>query len=374
MREGGGKGRGRVREPMTRFLLVRTGALGDIVHGLPVASALKQAFPFARIHWIVEERYADLLRCVPCVEEVIAVRFQDGWKSLADPASRDRWRDVLRRIRQGRYDVTIDMQGLIRSGLIAGCSRAPVRIGFPWAQVRERPNGLFSNVKPRRILPRGHVIDRNLALLHPLGVCGRERTFAYRIPDRAEERAQRTVEASVRDAAFLRVAVHPVAGWPTKEWRPERFAEVVRRLLGVPRTEVFLLWGPGEKERVARILDSVEGPAHLLPEMGVVELLSFLRRCDLFLGGDSGPLQMASSLGLAVVGLFGPTDPLRNGPFLGRYRVVQARVRCAPCYRRRCSRTDCMDAVSVESVWETVVRFREELEADPRVPAGSGCG
>jgi lipopolysaccharide heptosyltransferase I len=369
---GEGEGRGRTRETMTRFLLVRTGALGDIVHGLPVASALKRAFPFARIHWVVEERYADLVRCVPCVEEVIPVRFQDGWKSLASPASRERWRAVLRRMRRGSFDVTIDMQGLIRSGLIARWSRAPVRIGFPWAHVRERPNGLFSNVKPRRIPHGGHVIDRNLALLHPLGVRGRERVFSYRVPDGAEERARRAVEDAVRDVDSLRVAVHPVAGWPTKEWRPERFAEVVRRLLGVPRTEVFLLWGPGEKARVTRILDRVEGPAHLLPEMGVVELLSFLRRCDLFLGGDSGPLQMASSLGLAVVGLFGPTDPHRNGPFLGRYRVVQARVRCAPCYRRRCSRTDCMDAISVESVWETVVRFREELEGGRRVGAGPG--
>jgi ADP-heptose:LPS heptosyltransferase len=259
------------------------------------------------------------------------------------------------------------MQGLIRSGLVAGWSRAPVRIGFPWADVRERPNGLFSNVKPRPVPGRVHVIDRNLSLLHPLGVRGTERAFTYCVPDTVEKRVGRYLENAAPDPAILRVAVHPVAGWPTKEWRPERFAEIVGRLLGTPRTEVFLLWGPGEKARVERIRDFPERSAHLLPEMGVVELLAFLRRCDLFLGGDSGPLQIASSVGLAVVGLFGPTDPVRNGPFLRNGRAVEGRVRCGPCYRRRCSRSDCMDAISVESVWETLSQLRREIEAGPRV-------
>ena len=209
----------------------------------------------------------------------------------------------------------------------------------------------------------GHVIDRNLALLHPLGIRSMERSVFYEIPRDVEERVGRYVEASSHRGAGLRVAVHPVAGWRTKEWARERYQEVVRRICGAGDVQVFLLWGPGERERVVGFFEPPGSSVEPVPEMGPAELLAFLRGCDLFIGGDSGPMQMASSLGKPVVALFGPTDPARNGPFLGRYRVVWGRAPCGPCYRRRCPRSDCMDAVDVERVWGAVSSFLEEIRA-----------
>jgi len=349
---------------MRRFLVVRTGALGDIVHGLPVAAALKRAYPNVRVDWIVEERYVGLLQCVPEVDACLPVRFQEGLRGLADPQTRARWRQTLTRLRRASYDATLDLQGLIRSGLIAAWTRAPLRFGFAGPWVRERPNVLFSNVHPRRMPSGGHVIDRNLALLHPLGIHSTARDFSYHVPAEVEERVGRYVHSVAPPGKDgLRVAVHPVAGWPTKEWAPERYAEVIRRISGVRGTQVFLLWGPGERERVGAFCGFPGSAVHRLPEMGPSELLAFLRWCDLFVGGDSGPMQIASSLGKPVVALFGPTDPTRNGPFLGRHHVAWARVSCAPCYRRRCPRSECMDALDVENVWIAVLAFLEEIRA-----------
>ncbi len=351
---------------MSRFLVVRTGALGDIIHGLPVAAALKKVYPQIRLDWVVEERYAELLRCVPVVDACVPVRFKEGVRRLADPEARNRWMRTLRRLRRTSYDLTVDLQGLIRSGAIARWTRAPIRFGFPGPHVRERPNCLFSNVRPRWMLTHGHVIDRNLCLLHPLGIrLPGFREFPYQVPLDLKQRVGQYLRSTGRRGDNVCVAVHPVAGWPTKEWRPERYAEILRRLSGVPGTEIFLLWGPGERERVEELRAASGSPAHMLPDMGPAELLAFLARCDLFLGGDSGPMQMASSLGKPVVALFGPTDPRRNGPFLGRHRVVWGRAACAPCYKRRCPRTDCMDAGGVESVWKALIGSLEEIRREP---------
>jgi heptosyltransferase-1 len=354
-------GRIRPSRDMQRFLVVRTGALGDIIHGLPVAAALKKAYPYLRVDWIAETHYADLLRCVPFLDDVITVSFKAGAASLADTRIRGRWKETVRTVRRTAYSATIDLQGLIRSGMISWMSGAPLRIGFPREHVRELPNCLFTNIRPGRIPVRRHVIDRNLALLHPLGIIPGRRSFKYRIPAQAEETVGRYMHSAAQDGSMPRIAIHPVTGWRTKEWQPDRFAEIARRLIKVHGARVFLLWGPGEKDRVAGIRDRMETPAHLVPAMGLPELLSFLKRCDLFVGGDSGPMHMASSLGIPVVALFGPTDPVRNGPILGRARVVRGHAPCGPCYRRRCPRSECMDAISVEDVWGPLTTLLTEV-------------
>jgi len=350
---------------MRRFLVVRTGSLGDIVHGLPVAAALKKAYPAVQLDWVVEERYAELLACVPAVDGVVPVRLRDGVKGLADPSVRAGWRNALRRLRRARYDATLDLQGLIRSGIIAASTGAPLRVGFPGSHARERPSCLFANVRPRCMPSAGHVIDRNLCLLHPLGIRAQgARDVRYRIPEAAEKLVEGLLPARRPDPGPVRVAVHPFAGWPTKEWRADRYAEVLRRLAGLAWAEVHLVWGPGERERAQALEAASGGVCRVPPLLGPAALLAFLARCDVFLGADSGPMQMASSLGVRVVALFGRTDPGRNGPARAAPRVAPGRPRCAPCYRRRCPRTECMDAVGVEGVWEALRRCMMEARGE----------
>lgn len=337
---------------MNRFLIVRTSSLGDLVHGLPVASAIKKTLPRAHVAWIVEKRFEPLLKASSCVDETIPIRFQGGLSVVRDPESRRLWASFVRSGARRRFDVAVDLQGLVRSGLVTFLSRAPVRIGFSHAQARERANRIFTNVRPAGIPDRCHVIDRNLALLHPLGIRMQgHRVFPLEV---GAPRPIVHVPGGRKSGGPVWIGLHPVAGWPTKQWCPERYARLGDRIAKRWDARIFVLWGPKEIELARAVLRSMRLPAELAPEMGVGTLASFLARCDLVVGGDSGPLHLASALATPVVGLYGPSDPLRNGPPGPGGRVVWAGVPCAPCWKRSCPDRTCMASIDLDQVWTEV--------------------
>jgi lipopolysaccharide heptosyltransferase I len=349
-----------------RFLIIRTSALGDILHGMPVAAALKDRYPRCEITWVVDERYQPLLTGHPCVDRLLLVRFKEGFRTLGSVRGRRNWTGLVRALRNLRFDVAIDVQGLFRSGCISYLSRARVRIGFPQGHVREKLNLLFTNVRPRSIPPRSHVIDRNLALLHPLGVYTNQRRFAFQVPPPVEEGIRRYLRDTDRGRGTLRAVVHPAAGWTTKQWSTKRYAETADRIREAWDASVFLLWGPGERRLAEQVQAQMKRSGRLVPEMGLAALVAFLQACDLFIGGDSGPLHLASALAVPVVGLYGPSDPVRNGPFQVTDQVVTASPPCGPCYKRRCARSTCMDSIPVEQVWKALAGTVERIAKRPR--------
>jgi len=343
---------------MNRFLIVRTSSLGDLVHGLPVASAIKKALPSAHVAWIVEKQFEALLKACPCVDEPIPVRLRGGPSRLLDASDLRHLISFLRRRARGKFDVAIDLQGLLRSGVLTLLSRAPVRIGFPGPFVRERANTFFTNLRPAAIPARSHVIDRNLALLHPLGIrLQGHRAFPLCLP---APLPRRPLPGAGNPKARIWVGLHPAAGWPTKQWGAERYAGLADRIAKRWNARVFVLWGPGERELAGTVLRSMRTPAELAPEMGVGLLAEFLARCDLVVGGDSGPLHLASALGTPVVGLYGPSDPVRNGPAGPGARIVRTGAPCAPCWKRSCPDRSCMVFIEVDRVWAEVEAAIEE--------------
>jgi lipopolysaccharide heptosyltransferase I len=348
------------------ILIVRTSALGDILHGIPVAGALKERFPQCRITWVVDERYRDLLDGHPWVDRIVMIRLKEGMRSLLHDRGRRNWTGVARMLRRLRFDVAIDLQGLMRSGFITYLSGAPVRIGFPKGHVRETLNRLFTNLRPQSIPSRSHVIDRNLALLHPLGIHTREKRFSLRVPPSVEDGVQQYLLEMDAGRDALRVAVNPAAGWITKQWSPHRYAEIADRISKAWDATVFLLWGPGERGLAEQVKRHMQTPGHPVPEMGLAALTAFLRGCDVFIGGDSGPLHLAAALGVPVLGLYGPSDPVRNGPFRDTDRVVTVGEPCGPCYKRNCARPSCMDSIPVEQVWDAVTGMVASLAGRSR--------
>ena len=364
---------------MERVLIIRTSSLGDILHGLPVAAALKKAYPWIHLAWMVEERYQDLLAACSCVDERIRVNLR-GWpRTLLDPGKRRSLLLLGRLARRRSFDLAIDLQGLMRSGLLSFCTRAPVRIGFPGQEAREWPNACFSNVRPGRIPARSHVIDRNLALLHPLGVRTHERTFPLEILPAWEDEVLSFLGPRVSgNRKPLRVVIHPAAGWPSKEWSPGSYAQLGDRIVGRWKSQVFLLWGPGEKQLAEKVRGSMRRDARLVPDLDLKGLMALLKNCDLCVGGDSGPIHLASSLGTQVVGLYGPSDPVRNGPPGSGARIVRGPSTCAPCWKRRCRNVRCMRSITVDDVWAqvegAVEGMRLEGTGPSAPPAGVGQG
>jgi lipopolysaccharide heptosyltransferase I len=260
---------------MTRLLVVRLSALGDVIHTIPAVVALKERYD---IGWAVEKPYRELVEIVAGVQAV--------------PVSLKRWSAVpdARRAVQ-RYDVSVDFQGLIKSSALAWSSGAKDRWSFDADAIREKPALLFTNHKVAVDQTR-HVIEWNLQLaqaLHPAATMPHVDFTPFADPAHYG-----------KDVVLL-----PAAGRPEKQWPVERFRELAR----VIGPKALAVWGPGEEE-LARAIG-----CRMAPKTSLRELAAVLRDAELVVGGDTGPLHLAAALGTPLVGLYGPTNPRRNGPY-----------------------------------------------------------
>ena len=335
------------------FLIVRLGSIGDIVHTLPALAALRQAFPEAHIDWLVESRSKEILVGNPCLDTLLEVDTLAWRRRLYTPATWGRIGESLRRLRERRYDAVFDFQGLLKSGVLSRLARSLKRIGFAREHLRESGSSAFTN--QRLSLPEDvrHVIDRNLYLLRAVGVETSERTFPIAVP----EEARRLAEEGLASCGISEyVALNPGGGWPTKRWSPERYGKLAQEIQRNWNLASLVLWGPGEEGMAEEIVSSSAGAAQQAPATELKQMIPYLEGARLFVGGDTGPLHIACALGVSVVGVFGPTDPARNGPFGEGDRVVWKSVPCSPCYKRRCPGFDtvCLRSMSVPEVMEAV--------------------
>jgi len=332
------------------ILIVRLGALGDLVHALPAAAAMRAAWPDARIDWVVDARYRALLGFVPMLNRVIVVGGADA-----------SWWNVVGDLRRQRYDLAIDLQGLMKSAAIARLSGARTVAGFATAALREKPASLFYGVQPPTD-NGGHVIAKNLSILRAFGVPDATWTFPLVPPVSAvtdEVRARLGLSGNGRFAI-----INPGAGWPNKKWPPDRFGKIARHLSERHQLRSSVLWGPGEQGLADQVVSASGGSAEAAPPTGLGDMLALCRDAALFVAGDTGPMQLAAALGVPVVGIFGPTNPARNGPWSGRDRCVSRFDECECHHKRACRRAAaCLEEISVDEVVNAVDQ-RLEQETD----------
>jgi heptosyltransferase-1 len=343
-----------------RLLIVRLSAMGDVIHTLPAVQALRTAFPNAMIGWLIEERWAELL-CAPgtarrgprsaqrpLVDWVHTVDLKGWRKSLFTIHTLEQIARAGNDLRAARYDVAVDLQGAVRSGLLARWSGAPVVYGV--AQPRESPASLWYT---RQAIARGaHVIEQNLSLAEAVA----QRAMVVprvEFPQDSESEKrieQRLAEAGVRDFAIL----NPGAGWGAKRWPAERYGQVARALAGCGVRSI-INYGPGEEGLAREVEMASDGAARAL-KCSISELIALTRRAKLFVGGDTGPLHLAAALQVPVVAIFGPTDPARNGPY-GTRSVVLRNPASATTHARKPKPDDAMLEISVEAVVSAAYGF-----------------
>ncbi len=318
-------------------LVIRLSSLGDVVHALPAFAAIRRSRPNARISWVVEKSGAEVLRFVEGLDEVI-VRDSDGWSGR------------LRR----RDRTAVDFQGLWKSGWIAARSGARVRLGFSGRNLRERGASLFYTERLPEFDETDHVIRKNLRLLSAIGIDGDgpDLAFPLRIPADLVASVRARLAAAAPESRFdagTRIVVCNVgAAWPTKRWPADawsRFLEGLRR----PRLSPLLLWGSDDEKAAAEEISSKTG-VPVAPFLSIADVLALLSASRLLVSGDTFALQAACALSVRTLGLFGPTDPRRNGPFDPRDRVVRADVDCRGCYRRSCAKAPCMGLIAPDDV------------------------
>jgi heptosyltransferase-1 len=302
---------------MRRLLIVRLSAMGDVLHALPAVGALRLATPEIRFSWVVEERWADLIRCTrvhdgaalkPIVDEVHTVNLKQWRQSLTSIRTWKEIHSAVSQLRRAACDAAVDFQGAARSALLARLSRAPTIYGF--AEPRENVASMFYTSAVRA--KAKHVIAQNLELAsavvhHELRAAQIEFTGA--------------VPASPAQPPGY-VILNPGAGWGAKQWAAERYGQVAKHLADRLQLRCLINAGPGEDELVRSAQSASDGAAQPI-SCSPVELVHILRGACLFIGGDTGPMHLAAAMGVPVVAVFGPTDPARTGPFRTRSIVLR---------------------------------------------------
>lgn len=353
-----------------RILVIRLGALGDVVRTLPAVSALRAGLPRARITWLVEPASAGALAGQPWIDDVLVFPRAELMGAFAGGRLVLAGRHLARflgALRRARFDLAIDFHSILKSGLLARASGAPLRLayappfgreGAPWLANRR------ARVGPRRISR----FARNLALVRALGVDAPPDPTPYRV----DPTTLRTLaERLPGDAPIV---IHPGTspGTPHKRWTAEGYGEVAAALAREASVASVVTFGPDAAERrfAEEVVAASGGGARLAPETrSLGELAALLARCRLYIGSDTGPLHLASLVGTPVVQILGPTDPVENAPFGGTpSRTVRAPVACSPC-RRGCAAALCMRRVTASAV---VAAAQSLLGADG-APASGGA-
>jgi heptosyltransferase I len=336
------------------ILIVRLGALGDIVHAIPAAAALRAAFPNARIDWLVEAKHRPMLDLVTVLDRIVPIETKTAGG----------WVDAVRRARQVDYDVALDFQGLMKSAVLARASGAARVVGFSIWHLREKGARPFysetddggggdettTGVQLEGSSPdgiqSGHVIAKNLRLLRVLDI----ETTRVEFPlARVASAALDDVRRALGPGRFA--LINAGAAWPNKRWVPARFAEIAAFLREVRGLPSVVLWGPGEEALAQAIVAASSGAAHMAPATQMSDLLELSRAADLIVSGDTGPLHIAAAVGTPAVAIYGPTDPHRNGPWASDDVMVSRYDVCECHYERRCTRQDwCLETITVAEV------------------------
>jgi heptosyltransferase-1 len=324
-----------------KVLIVRLGAIGDIVHTVPVAAALKRAHPDWTIDWLVDRRHRGVVSLFPVTDHVIPVDPAGSWLATVN---------VVRGLRATRYDVVLDVQGLLKSAVLARLAGGARTIGFarPWLREPAAARFYTEEVDATGAV---HVTERNLRQLHALGIDGAPVETPVR-------RLTSPVADDVVAAEGGRYGiVNPGAGWPNKQWPPQRWGQLVAALQQRHGFPWIVVWGPGEESLARAVEEASDGVAMMAPPTMLEDLVALIERAAIMLAGDTGPLHLAAAAGTPVVGVYGPTDPARNGPWSSDDICVSRFEACACHHKRRCSAPSwCLESVSVEEMLGAVER------------------
>ena len=347
---------GRVQRlaPHERILIIKPSSLGDIVHALPVLAALREAYPDAHIAWLVGTSFAPLLHEHPLLDEVISFDRRRFGKMLRSPRIALDFLRFVGELRRRRFDLVIDLQGLIRSGFLALASGARDRVGF--ASARELA-WLFYSRKVRCPATARHAVDRNMALAAAIGLDGDSPRFPLGLRPEETLAAQALLRKEWGRPLERFTAVMPGARWATKRWKLDRIAELIDRLHGEGAPRCVLLGSPEDRPIAERILAECETDVlDLVGKTTLRELVAVISLADRVLCHDSGPMHVAAALDKPLVAIFGPTDPARTGPYSAAAETIATPLDCAACYQRRCWHHSCMEQLEVETV---LVKLRD---------------
>ncbi len=354
---------------MSRILIVRTSALGDVVQALPVLQALRRHLPGARIGWLVEEPFAPLLAGHPDLDTVIAVRLRQWRKRPLSTRTLKEMAEFFTGLHRFAPEIVLDLMGNHKAGILAALTLADRRVGFAPAYRREPSSALWlsETVRPRT----RHSVDKMLAVLDALGIPQEPAEFgADRLPASAAHDSRTASQEAPR------VLIHPGAGWGNKRYPAERWGEVAHSIHSATGLSIGVIVGLGEGDLAAAAIAASQDSATAVEAPTLLELTDLLRRADLVLGGDTGPVHLAHALGRPVLCLMGPTDPATCGPYDALEKALWRQLPCSFCHKRYAQTMPCLEKIpptEVAARARAILEHAELPEPGPLDQGEAGC-
>ncbi|MEK6559607.1 MAG: lipopolysaccharide heptosyltransferase II [Planctomycetota bacterium] len=345
------------------ILVVRLGAMGDIVHVIPAVMNLRTAFPSAYISWLVEDKLKDLVEGLPCIDEVIVFPRRQLQTYLKYPQKYfkiiSEIRTFLKKLRNKNYDIALDFHGNFKSGLLTYLSKAKTRIGFSKGYCKEF-NFIFTNLQITPQQKKMHRIDKYLNLLHGLGIESKYQKPVFPIPDTDRLYIDDFIQQNHLNKKPMAI-IHPGTSLfgKYKRWPPKNYANLADRLTQELGYSVVFTWGALEYKIAKEITSLMQYQATIACKTSSVkQLIALLQRAHVFIGGDTGPTHIASCIGIPTVAIFGPKDPVIYTPYGENAIIVRKDISCSPCEKRTCDHVTCINSITPDDVLDAISKLK----------------
>ncbi|MEJ2689423.1 MAG: lipopolysaccharide heptosyltransferase I [Deltaproteobacteria bacterium] len=339
---------------MMNILIVKTSAIGDVTHTLPALNALRHNFPDAHIAWMVEEAAAGIILGHPAIDRLLISR-RKSWLRNLKRQKKKTLREILafvKELRDTRYDLLLDFQGLLKSSMFIALCRADRKIGFGRGMEHAEMSYLFLNERVPPVSMEIHAVDRELGLLRAIGITTGNVDYALPLSPYDHQQADALLDELEMNPAHPLVVINPMTTWPTKYWHKRGFAEVADRLR-LAGNQVVFTGGRDDAGAIAQIQAEMQQPvASVAGRVTLKTLAALFSRAAVVISTDTGPMHIAAAAGTPVVALFGPTAPWRTGPYGKGHLIIRTACACSPCYKKSCAlgTTACMQDIAVEEV------------------------
>ncbi len=337
------------------ILIIKLSAIGDVVHSLPFLEVLRDRFPLATIDWVIEEDASDIAEDHPDIDRLITFPRKSWLKRFI---KKGEYIGVAREVanfikgfKKRRYDIVVDLQGLLKSGILTFLADGKRKIALNGGR---EGSSIFINERVAIPYPDIHALDRYLCIARYLGAT--KLVWDGQIPIyNADKRHVNYLLGETGNTRTM-VAVSPMAKWESKLWELNRFSSLADKIIKKLGAEVIFTGSQGDRAATEDILSGMKARAlNLAGETTLKELAYLYQRCAVVISTDTGPMHIAAAMDSPViVALFGPTDPLRTGPYGSRHRVIRAGLECSPCFKKRCDDMSCMKNITVDMVFKAV--------------------
>lgn len=332
-----------------KILIIKPSSLGDVIHALPFLKAVKNTWPDSRVDWVISRNLKGIIEDNPLIDDLIILN-KDSWKRIRKiPETIKELSSLKKTLKSKHYDMVIDLQGLLRSGLIAYSTPTTVKVGF--ADSREGSRFFYDK---RVVVDKNlHAVDKCLEVAESIGAkVGKDSVPLY-INEETKKNI-RTLLGNINEY----IVIVPSARWPSKRWPAENFASLISKI----KIPCIITGSKGDVRIANKIMEGTSGLSNqvinLCGKTGLKELAALIAGAKGVVSNDSGPMHIAAAFGKPVVAIFGPTDPEKTGPYgwqkNSKLSVIRARVPCSPCRRRTCSDLVCMDRINANTVFKAL--------------------